>query len=320
MQPYAMRFDPIFKPRIWGGQMLHTHFGKPIPTDIRIGESWELADLPDDKTQIGNGLWSRKTWSELPEEIRRQWFADLHPSKPFPLLIKLLDAQDVLSVQVHPDRETCKRMGHGDPKTECWFILAAGPDAAIYKGLRPGTTRDLLKQAIREGTVADLLCRVPVRTGECHFIPAGTCHAIGAGLLIAEIQTPSDTTYRVFDWNRLDDRGKPRPLHIQEALESIHYAIPLSALTVRSQGIVADCDHFSVELITAGKGQTLSLSSGETRVAVVVSGDGQILNPDQSKTLFRPGDTLLIPAIQEALLQFISEGHILVSRIKSAQA
>jgi len=317
MQPYAMIFDPIFKPRIWGGQMLRTHFGKSTPPDVRIGESWELADLPGDKTRIRNGLWAGKTLGELSVEDRGRIFPDLSPTVPFPLLIKLLDAQEVLSVQVHPDRNTCRRMGRGDPKTECWHILAAGPDAVIYKGLRPGTTRRQMEQAIQQGTVADLLSRIPVRPGECHFIPAGTCHAIGAGLLIAEIQTPSDTTYRVFDWNRLDDQGKPRPLHIGEALESIHYDLSREKLTVRTEGVLADCEFFVVETTFARKGQTLSLASGSTQVLIPVSGCGQIENPDRSITPFNPGDTILIPAIMELNLMFSADGQILLARVKA---
>jgi mannose-6-phosphate isomerase len=317
MLPYAMIFDPIFKSRIWGGQTLHTHFGKAIPPDIRIGESWELADLPGDKTRIRNGHCAGRTLAELPVDDRRRFFPDLSPTAPFPLLIKLLDAQDVLSVQVHPDGETCRRMGRGDPKTECWHILAAGPDAVIYKGLRPGTARRQLEQAIQQGTVADLLCRVPVRPGECHFIPAGTCHAIGAGLLIAEIQTPSDTTYRVFDWNRLDEQGKTRPLHIDEALESIHYNSPSEKLTVRTEGILADCEFFVVETTFAHKDQTLSVASGLTQVLIPVSGRGQIENPDRSVTPFNPGDTILVPATMEGKLQFASDGQILLARAKA---
>lgn len=317
MQPYALVFDPIFKPRIWGGQTLRTHFGKAIPPDVRIGESWELADLPGDKTRIRNGRLAGRTLAELAVEDRVQLFPDLPPTTAFGLLIKLLDAQDVLSVQVHPDAETCRRMGRGDPKTECWHILAAGPDAVIYKGLRPGATRRQLEQAIGQGTVAELLCRVPVRPGECHFIPAGTCHAIGAGLLIAEIQTPSDTTYRVFDWNRLDDRGKPRPLHIGEALESIHYTSSPEKLTVRTEGILADCEFFVVETVFARKGQTLSLASGSTQVLIPVSGSGQIENPDRSVTPFIAGDTILIPATMEGNTRFDSDGQILLARAKA---
>jgi mannose-6-phosphate isomerase len=317
MLPYAMIFDPIFKPRIWGGQTLRTHFGKAIPPDLRIGESWELADLPADKTRIRNGYWAGKTLAELPMEDRARIFPDLSPTVPFPLLIKLLDAQEVLSVQVHPDGETCRRMGRGDPKTECWHILAAEPKAAIYKGLRPGTTRRQLEQAIQQGTVADLLCRVPVRPGEYHFIPAGTCHAIGAGLLIAEIQTPSDTTYRVFDWNRLDDQGKPRPLYIDEALESIHYDSLPEELTVGTQGILAECEFFVVETIFVRKGQSLSRASGSTQILIPVSGCGQIENPDRSVTPFHPGDTILIPATMEVEMRFDSAGQILLARVKA---
>lgn len=312
-----MMFEPIFKPRIWGGFTLRTHFGKPTPADIRIGESWELADLPSDKTRIVNGSLAGMTWAELPFEVRRDWFADIGPAKSFPLLIKLLDAREVLSVQVHPDRDTCRRMGRGDPKTECWYILAAESDAVIYKGLQSGTTRDQLRQAVQQGTVADLLCRVPVHPGECHFIPAGTCHAIGAGLLIAEIQTPSDTTYRLFDWNRLDETGKPRPLHIEEAMESIHFDQPPDELTVRSKGIVADCEFFCMEIPSFPAGQSVPLGSRNTTVLIGVSGRGIIDNPDGSITSFKAGDTLLIPASMKAIMKLDGNGQVLLAHLKA---
>ena len=167
--------------------------------------------------------------------------------RSFPLLVKFLDAQDVLSVQVHPDAETCRRMGKGDPKTECWYVIQAEPGAVIYKGFKRGVTRERFAKAIQDGTVADLLAAVPVRPGECHFIPAGTVHSLGAGLLIAEVQTPSDTTYRVFDWNRVDDAGKPRPLHIAEALESIHFDVTPDKLPVTTVGRLVDCEYFQVD-------------------------------------------------------------------------
>ncbi|NLH16055.1 MAG: mannose-6-phosphate isomerase [Phycisphaerae bacterium] len=311
-----MIFEPIFKPRIWGGFTLRTHFRKPTPSDIRIGESWELADLPSDKTRILNGRLAGMTWAELPFEVRRDWFSDIGPTKPFPLLIKLLDAREVLSVQVHPDRDTCHRMGHGDPKTECWYILAAEPEAVIYKGLHSGTTRDQLRQAIQKGTVADLLCRVPVHPGECHFIPAGTCHAIGAGLLIAEIQTPSDTTYRLFDWNRLDEKGQSRPLHINEAMESIRFDQPPNELAVRSKGIITDCEFFCTEILSLSVGQATPLDSGNTTVLIGVSGQGKIDNPDGSITSFKAGDTLLIPASMNGYMQFDVNGQVLLAHIK----
>ena len=176
-----------------------TRFAKALPPQTRIGESWELVDLPHDKSMVSNGSLAGTAmadWGERAGEGERG--ARSVPS-PFPVLIKLLDAHDVLSVQVHPDANACRRMGRGDPKTECWYIMDAEPGSTIYRGLAAGVTRKDLKAAIAQGTVADLLIQIPVEPGQCYFLPTGTLHAIGPGLLIAEIQQPSDTTYRLFD-------------------------------------------------------------------------------------------------------------------------
>ena len=204
MNIYPLKFRPIFKERIWGGQQLKKVFGKNLPTDVKIGESWELADLPDDKSEVVNGPLAGRTIDQVIAEFGVAVTGKDNYQPPLPLLIKILDAQDVLSVQVHPDAATCERMEKGDPKTECWYIIDAKPKAVIYKGLKPGTTRQQFSDAVANGTCEDYLVKIPVAVGECHFLPSGTCHAIGAGLLIAEIQQPSDTTYRVFDWNRVD--------------------------------------------------------------------------------------------------------------------
>jgi mannose-6-phosphate isomerase len=252
MQVYPLKFEPIYKERIWGGKMLREVFGRKTPRGKRIGESWELADLPQNtragKSIIANGELAGQTLEaairQYPEEItgKREF------TLPFPLLIKFLDCGEVLSVQVHPDKETCRRIGKGDFKTECWYIIKAKPEAVIYKGLQPGVTREKFARAIKDGTVERLLNKIEVKAGECHYLPAGTAHAIGAGLLIAEIQTPSDTTYRVFDWNRVDEKGKPRPLHIDEAMESIHFDSSNDNLSVTTVGRLVDSISRSIKV------------------------------------------------------------------------
>jgi mannose-6-phosphate isomerase len=199
MRPYPLKSVPVFKERIWGGQRLREVFCKALPPGAKIGESWEIADLPEGRSVIANGSLAGQKLGEVVERFPREIVGARDFGGPFPLLIKFLDAQDVLSVQVHPDAETCRRMGRGEPKTECWYVIAVDPGAVIYKGLRPGVTRDEFARAVEDGTTAELLEKVPVEVGQCHYLPAGTAHAIGAGLLIAEIQTPSDKTYRVFD-------------------------------------------------------------------------------------------------------------------------
>lgn len=307
MNLYPLKFKPIFKERIWGGQQLRNAFGKELPADIKIGESWELADLPEDKSEIVNGPLTGKTIDQVIAEFGINITGNVDYQPPFPLLIKILDAQDDLSVQVHPDAETCKLTGKGDPKTECWYILDAKPGAVIYKGLIPGTTKDQFEKAIEDGTCSDYLIKVPVQIGECHFLPSGTCHAIGAGLLIAEIQQPSDTTYRVFDWNRVDPQtGQGRQLHVEDALESIHFDSSKDNLSVCSQGRLVDADEFKVD-----KGHQLAggevLLKDQMKVLVILNGSGSIEGEQIDPVAFDKGDCLLIPSSIEVTMQFKTE-------------
>lgn len=296
MRMYPLISVPVFKQRIWGGQTLRAVFGKDLPAGERIGESWEVADLPQGQSTIANGEFQGRTlaWvvGRYPEEVAgRRGFPT-----PFPLLIKLLDAQDILSVQVHPDPATCRRMSRGAPKTECWYIIEAEPGAYIYKGLKQGVTKEAFARAIAAGTTAELLEKVPVEAGQCHFLPAGTAHSIGAGLLIAEIQTPSDTTYRVFDWNRADEAGRPRELHIEEALESIHFDTSGDELGVTTVGRLVDCEDFKVDKGHRLAGCELLLSAGQMKTLVILSGGGVILSGETEPVEFKAGDCLIIPA------------------------
>lgn len=312
MEMYPLKSTPVFKSRIWGGQTLRERFGKELPADEKIGESWEIADLPEGKSTIGNGPLQGQTLGSVVRQYTEAIAGVGSFPEPFPLLIKLLDAQQVLSVQVHPDAETCRRMGKGDMKTECWYIIQAKPGAVIYKGLKKPVTRDRFAKAIREGTAADLLAAVPVSVGECHFIPAGTAHAIGTGLLIAEVQTPSDTTYRVFDWNRVDDSGKPRQLHIEEALESIHFDVTPDKLPVTTVGRLVDSSYFKVDKGHRVEGGEVFFSRGIMRVLIVLTGGGAILSRQAEPVDFTAGDSLVIPAAFEGAMRFDRDTEYLV--------
>lgn len=331
MRTYPLKSVPVFKSRIWGGRKLEEVFGKPLPPGEKIGESWEIADLPEGRCTIANGALARLTLGEAvrryteeiigrggrPEAAGEKGDSSLQPatSEPFPLLVKFLDAQDVLSVQVHPDPETCRRMGKGDPKTECWYVIRAEPGAVIYKGLKQEVTREQFAEAIQDGTAADLLATVPVKAGECHFIPAGTVHSLGAGLLIAEVQTPSDTTYRVFDWNRVDDSGQPRPLHIAEALESIHFDVTPDTLSVTTVGRLIDCEFFKVDKgHQAARGERF-LPRGCLRVLIFLTGGGTIQSRAAEPVEFKGGDSLVIPATFEGAARFAQDTEYLTVTI-----
>lgn len=314
MQVYPLKFEPIYKERIWGGRLLREVFGRQTPKGKKIGESWELADLPDDKSKIINGELAGLTLEQAVLKYPQEIAGLSEFSLPFPLLIKLLDCGDVLSVQVHPDEETCRRMGRGNFKTECWYIIQAEPGAVIYKGLKPNVTRKSFEQAIRDGTVEETLNKVEVRAGECHFLPAGTTHAIGAGLLIAEIQTPSDTTYRVFDWNRKDKDGKSRPLHIDEALESIHFDSSGDNLTVKTIGRLVDSSYFKIDKGHQMRNCEVLLSPGQMKTLIILSGYGTIAG-DNEIIEFKAGETIVFPAAYEGAMRFLSESEYLTVTI-----
>lgn len=295
MKTYPLKFKPIFKERIWGGEALKSVFNKDIPADTKIGESWELADLPEDKSTIVNGEFSGKTLAQILEDYPLELTGRSDYKGPFPLLIKILDAQDDLSVQVHPDAQTCQRTQKGDPKTECWYIIAAKPGAVIYKGLKQGVTRKEFETAINNGSCADYIEKVEVKVGQCHFLPSGTIHAIGAGLLIAEIQQPSDTTYRVFDWNRVDSKTKkPRELHVKDALESIHFDSSQDNLSVNNEGRLVDSQEFKVDKYELKANESLDIKQDKMEVLVIITGEGAIEYND-SKIGFVKGDTIFIP-------------------------
>ncbi|PKL47500.1 MAG: mannose-6-phosphate isomerase [Planctomycetes bacterium HGW-Planctomycetes-1] len=310
MNFYPLKFKPIYKELIWGGHKLCNILGKDFPADKKIGESWELADLPNDKTVIANGEFAGKTLSEILQKYPEQITGRKNYQPPFGLLIKFIDAADVLSVQVHPDKEAVKKLKAGNPKTECWYIIGCEPNSCIYKGLKAGITKEQFAQSIKDGTCAELLNKVPVKPGQCHFLPAGTVHAIGAGILLAEIQTPSDTTFRVFDWNRLQN-GKPRQLHIEQALESIHFDQKAEKLAVITDGRLVDTEFFKIDKITAQAGTCEKITKGTMKVIIVISGSGQITGAVN----FEKGQTILLPAIFEGEITFGSNTEYLLTTV-----
>ncbi len=215
-------FTPLFLERVWGGRRLQSLFGKNLPPNVPIGESWEVVDRPEAQSVVRTGPLAGKTLHDLWVERRAEIFAGLPESDRFPLLIKLLDAREKLSVQVHPPDAIAAELG-GEPKTEFWYVAEAEPRAEIFVGLRKGTTRKQFEEAIRDGSVAERLHRVAVRTGDAMFLPGGRIHAIGGGNVMMEVQQNSDTTYRVFDWNRLGTDGAPRQLHVAQSLRCIDF-------------------------------------------------------------------------------------------------
>jgi mannose-6-phosphate isomerase len=224
-----LAFEPIFLERMWGGRRLESEFHKKLPPQKRIGESWEIVDRPEAQSVVASGPLRGKTLHELWTRYREEVFGEAPKTARearalprFPLLIKILDAREKLSLQVHPPENVASKLG-GEPKTEFWYLADADPGAEVFLGFREPVTRQQLEDALRAGTMADHVHNIRVHAGDTIFLPAGRFHAVGAGNLLIEVQQNSDTTYRLFDWNRVDDKGKPRQLHLEPALQSINF-------------------------------------------------------------------------------------------------
>src|SRR5437588_8024498 len=232
-----LRFIPYLRPMIWGGRRLGEVLGKPLPGLSSYGESWEISDHALHHSVIATGPGAGQTLRQLMEQQRAGLLGGAAGRYPiFPWLIKFLDCSDRLSVQVHPNEASVRRLRPGEgSKTEAWFILQAAPGSRIYAGLLPGMNEARLRAALDAGSVADCLHQFEPRPGDCLFLPAGTVHAVGGGVLMAEVQQTSDATFRLFDWNRRDAQGRSRQLHVEEALACIDWhAGPVSP--VRAEG------------------------------------------------------------------------------------
>lgn len=302
---YPFTFEPRFKERVWGGRNLQRLYGKNLPSGKPIGESWEIADRPGDESIVVNGPLAGRSLHWLMEHHATEMLGGVPaPNGRFPWLIKLLDAQQKLSLQVHPPPIQAAKL-RGEPKTELWFIADAAPGAELYVGLRRGIARAGFERKLEDGTVAECFHHIAVRAGDAMFLPSGRVHAIGAGLVIFEIQQNSDTTYRVFDWNRAGLDGNPRELHVAESLASINFAdfepalvLPkvtrTESLTIHT--LVKD-PLFTVELCKPTHAETV-LTRG-TRLQILAAVTGKVIvacaEPNCSVEL-AVGQFCLIPA------------------------
>ena len=301
---YPLTFHPIFKERVWGGREMERLYGKKLPPGTPVGESWEISDRPGDASVIANGPLAGKTLRWLMENHRAELLGGAKPANKnrFPLLCKILDARKKLSLQVHPPVSKAAGLG-GEPKTEMWFIADAAPDAELFVGLKRGVTRAKFEKKIRIGEVAECFHRVPVRAGDAMFLPSGRVHAIGAGLVIFEIQQNSDTTYRVFDWNRIGLDGKPRELHVAQSLASIDFNDFEPALVqgkfigdalIQHRSLVDD-PLFKVEIWKFNPGAHDRLKPKQLQIIAAIQGEVEITSGSTSVKL-SAGQFSLIPA------------------------
>ncbi len=303
LYPYILQ--PKLAPAIWGGDDLVKEFGKAGDPQIKIGESWECWD----ENRVTNGPLAGQTVAQLRTSLGSKLLVNIDPRRIFPILTKIIDACASLSVQVHPGDAYAQRVEHQpNGKTECWYVLRAAPGAQLVMGWMRDTTREEYERRVVDGTLGDILRNVPIKAGDAFYISAGTLHAIGAGIVIFETQQASDLTYRIFDWNRLDPDGKPRPLHVQKAADVLDYkegtSTALSELAYAYEGfqrtaLVADA-HFVVERVIATEtpaamgthDRPLIMMALEDAVELVCDGGSAHLNPYQ---------TALIPAAAQSV-------------------
>jgi mannose-6-phosphate isomerase len=304
---YPLTFEPILKERVWGGRNLERLYGKPVPVGRLIGESWEITDRPEGVSVIANGPLAGRDLRWLMESHGADVLGSSSPASGgrFPLLIKVLDACDRLSLQVHPPASIAARLG-GEPKTEMWYVTEAAPGAELCAGLKRGVSREEFERRVGDGSVEGCFHRLPVQAGDALFLPSGRVHAIGAGLVIFEIQQNSDTTYRVFDWDRPGLDGKPRELHLEQSLASINFddfepALVRSAYsrnpTLSIRYLVQD-PLFVVNGCQVRRGARFHLRSPGFQIIGLVSGALR-LSASGQEVLLRPGGFVLLPAALE---------------------
>lgn len=324
---YPLKFKPLVKERIWGARKLETLFGKRLPANLPVGESWELSGVEGDVSVVANGALKGNSLDELVEIYMGELVGDAVFEKfgnEFPLLIKLIDAADNLSIQVHPDDRLAAERHGAFGKTEMWYVMDNEPGAFLYLGFNQTVTKEKYLKHLQEDRLEELLNRYTVSKGDTFFIPAGAIHAIGKGLLVAEIQQTSDVTYRVYDFNRVDSNGNARELHTDLALDAINYAerhdyaVTKQAVDNKAIGIQS-CPYFASSL-TRVTNASLSRDYALTDsfiIYICVEGSIQIKCDNGTQETIKCGETVLIPAIVDEVT-LSGNGTILESYIPTA--
>lgn len=315
-----MIFAPRYVDKMWGGQKLKTLLNKPIPADKPIGESWELFDFPPGVVEKSDA-WVSATLTNGPlagktlHDLVGQFGTDLHGDVKlvgdygqFPILIKFLDAREDLSVQVHPPQSYADTHPGAHLKNEAWYVFQHDAGSRILKGLQPGVTREAFKKSIDDGSSESLIRAIPVKDGECYYLPSGTVHALGAGCLVAEVQTPSDTTYRTFDFNRVDpSTGQKRQLHVEQALDCIDFSGQEPPATKKSHTAgfftsvtkLAEAPQFAIEKVRMNEGVVQPIPYEQPVVWIVLSGEVELAVKGQTVKAGL-GTTVLLPAKMDA--------------------
>ena len=319
---YPLKFDPLMKYRVWGGNKLETLLNKDVKGKDRMGESWELSGVEDDVSVVSNGFLKGNTLAELIEVYMGDLMGDRVFDKfghSFPLLIKFLDAREALSIQVHPEDELAQKRHNSFGKTEMWYVLHAEKDAYLINGFNKEVTPAEYVKHVENDTVESILAKHPVKEGDVFFIPAGRVHAIGAGIVIAEIQQTSDVTYRIYDFNRLEKDGKPRELHTQEALDAIDYKLYDNFKTnysLEKNGAVevVKSPYFTTNILSGNSKLARDYYSLDSCVILISTQGDAAIHYDGGVETLKFGETVLIPA-ELRQVEIVPQGEVKILEV-----
>jgi len=300
---YPLKFSPILKDKIWGGTKLKSLFDKAAETN-KLGESWELSGYEGDESVVTNGALAGNNLAELIEIYMGELVGDAIYDEyglSFPLLFKLIDANENLSIQVHPGDEVAAERHNSYGKTEMWYVVDADPGAELIIGFTKDCTKDEYLDALDNDKVEDLLQKVPVKKGDVFFIPAGLVHAIGKGVVVAEIQQSSDITYRIYDYKRTDDQGNERELHTEQAVDVINFAASKNPKTVYNISVneitpLVECEYFTTNILRFDAPVTRNYGTLDSFVAYMCLEGDFVIEYEGEKTTVNKGDTVLVPA------------------------
>jgi mannose-6-phosphate isomerase len=317
---YPLKFETVLKEKVWGGDALVSRFNKGITTSKHIGESWELSAISDNLSVISNGFLAGNNIEELIEVYMGDITGDSIYDKfgnEFPLLIKFIEAQEDLSIQVHPNNDLAKKRHNAYGKTEMWYILKSKNGSKIYTGFKDGVTRELYNESVENGKTEELLNVETVEAGDTFFTPAGRVHAIGAGIVLIEIQQTSDITYRIFDWNRKNTGKEKRELHTELALDAIDFnqtginKIRIEPVLNKSENLV-DCEFFHTNIIRFDKAIDKEYYFNDSFVVYICTDGEFMISWDGNSEMVTKGETVLLPAmIKEVKLKPLKETQIL---------
>lgn len=304
-----LKFKPLLKQTIWGGEKI-IPFKHLDSTLDHVGESWEISGVPGKESIVSEGDYAGLKLSEVVDRLKEKLVGHDNYARfgnEFPLLIKFIDARQPLSIQVHPNDETARKLGYERGKTEMWYLMASDPDAYLLVGLKKKITPEQYEQMVNDDTIVDAITHYDVKEGDCFFLPAGRIHSIGKGCFLCEIQQTSDVTFRIYDFKRKDKDGNYRPLHTKEAAQSINYNVldnyQTNYVAMQNQGIsLVQCPQFHTFVYDLTAPMTIDLSSLDSFIiTIVVKGKGTITDDEGHTEEVQAGDSLLYPATTKQL-------------------